>query len=280
MAFTDVEAASGGRSYSLWDYLGEINAVVLYTTVGDKVTFTLLQRSNGRRVELPAEPKVAPDRQRLVTADFCADPCVNELAVWRITPKGVGRELVWKPAGPGRTRSRPGRTTTRCASSTRRPARANRRRSNANSTTPAGRARARPLTAAATQPAARPRGAAMAQTRCDTGRCAVSSCGRGECRRRSSARSTNCCRATAFPSRRRSSTSTAYSVAAPRASSRSAAAWAKRRRRSLRRGPREDFLGVEVHAPGRRQPAEADRRAGLVQRADRSATTRSTSSRQ
>lgn len=96
--FTDVEAASGGRSHSLWDYLGPINAVVLYTTVDDVVTFTLLQRSNGRRVELPAEPKVAPDRQRLVTADFCPTRCVNELAVWRITPEGIGRELVWKPA--------------------------------------------------------------------------------------------------------------------------------------------------------------------------------------
>jgi hypothetical protein len=96
--FTDVEAASGGRSHSLWDYLGSINAVVLYTTVDDVVTFTLLQRSNGRKVELPAEPKVAPDRQRLVTADFCPTRCVNELAVWRITPEGVSRELVWKPA--------------------------------------------------------------------------------------------------------------------------------------------------------------------------------------
>ena len=90
----------------------------------------------------------------------------------------------------------------------------------------------------------------MAQTRCDTGRCAVSSCGRGECRRRSSGRLTSCCRATGFATRRRSSTSTAYSGAAPRACSRSAAAWAKPRRRSLRRGRGEDFLGVEVHAPG------------------------------
>jgi hypothetical protein len=96
--FTDVEQPVGGRSHSLWDYLGSINAVLLYTTVDDVVTFTLVQRASGRQVELPAEPKVAPDRQRLVTADFCATRCVNELAVWRITPDGISRELVWKPA--------------------------------------------------------------------------------------------------------------------------------------------------------------------------------------
>jgi len=96
--FSDVEAFAGARSHSLWDYLSTINAVVLYTTVDDVVSFTLLQRANGRRVELPAEPKVAPDRQRLVTADFCATRCSNELAVWRITPEGITREIVWKPA--------------------------------------------------------------------------------------------------------------------------------------------------------------------------------------
>lgn len=96
--FTDVESPVGGRSHSLWDYISSINAVVLYTTADDVVTFTLLQRTNGRQVELPAEPMVAPDRQRLVTADFCTNRCSNELTVWRITREGVTRELVWKPA--------------------------------------------------------------------------------------------------------------------------------------------------------------------------------------
>jgi hypothetical protein len=96
--FTDVEQPSGGRSHSLWDYVAPINAVLLYTTVDDIVSFTLLQRATGRQVELPAEPKVAPDRQRLVTADFCPTRCVNELAVWKIAPEGIARELVWKPA--------------------------------------------------------------------------------------------------------------------------------------------------------------------------------------
>lgn len=96
--FADTEALNGGRSYSLWDYLDPINAVLLYTTDGDTVTFTLLQRASGRKAELPAEPKVSPDRQRLVTADFCESRCVNELAVWRVTRDSVRKEYSWKPA--------------------------------------------------------------------------------------------------------------------------------------------------------------------------------------
>lgn len=95
--FTDTEARNGGRSYSLWDSLDPINAVLLYTTDGDTVTFTLLQRNSGRRIELPAEPALSPDRQRLVTADFCPSRCVNELAVWRVTRDNVSKELAWKP---------------------------------------------------------------------------------------------------------------------------------------------------------------------------------------
>jgi hypothetical protein len=95
--FADTEALDGGRSYSLWDYLDPINAVLLYTTDGDSVSFTLLQRASGRRIELPNVPELAPDRQHLATADFCAKGCVNELAVWRVTRERVYKELVWKP---------------------------------------------------------------------------------------------------------------------------------------------------------------------------------------
>lgn len=98
--FTDDESPTGGRSHSLWDFVSEINAVVLYTTVGEQVSFTIVQRTNGRRVELPAEPKLAPDRARLATADFCPTRCVNELALWRISRDGIFREAVWKPAEP------------------------------------------------------------------------------------------------------------------------------------------------------------------------------------
>ena len=95
--FTDTEAQNGGRSYSLWDFMSEINAVVLYVTDGDDATFTFLQRTTGRKVELPADPKLSPDRARLVTADFCERRCSNELATWRVTRDGVRKELSWRP---------------------------------------------------------------------------------------------------------------------------------------------------------------------------------------
>jgi hypothetical protein len=100
-SFTDTDEATG-RSYSLWDYLDAINAVLIYTTVGDATTFTLLQRTTNRRIELPTEPQVAPDRQRLVTADICEARCSNEVAVWRVTREGIAKELVWSP-GPAWT---------------------------------------------------------------------------------------------------------------------------------------------------------------------------------
>ena len=96
--FTDVEAISGGRSYSLWDFMSEINAVVLYVTEGDDASFTLLQRTTGRKIDLPADPKLSPDRSRLVTADFCERRCTNEVALWRISRDGVRKELSWRPA--------------------------------------------------------------------------------------------------------------------------------------------------------------------------------------
>lgn len=100
--FTDIDDPVNGRSYSLWDYLDGLNAVLLYTTAGETITFTLLQRTTNRRIELPTEPQLAPDRQRLVTADVCAAHCSNEIAVWRVTHEGVRKELAWSPA-PGWT---------------------------------------------------------------------------------------------------------------------------------------------------------------------------------
>ncbi len=95
--FTDTEALNGGRTFSLWDFVNELNAVVLYATDGGNASFVLLQRTNGRSADLPAEPRVSPDRARLVTADFCASSCVNELAVWRVTRDGVHKEYSWNP---------------------------------------------------------------------------------------------------------------------------------------------------------------------------------------
>jgi hypothetical protein len=100
--FTDSDDPIDGRSYSLWDYLDGINAVLIYTTAGDSITFTLLQRTTNRRIELPTEPQLAPDRQHLVTADICEGRCSNEVAVWRVTREGVRKELAWSP-GPAWT---------------------------------------------------------------------------------------------------------------------------------------------------------------------------------
>jgi hypothetical protein len=100
VTFTDIEAVSGARSYSLWDFLSEINAVVLYVTDGDDATFLLVQRTTGRKTELPADPKLSPDRARLVTADFCERRCTNEVALWRVSRDGVRKELVLRPGAP------------------------------------------------------------------------------------------------------------------------------------------------------------------------------------
>lgn len=95
--FTDSDDAVNGRSYSLWDYLDAVNAVVLYTNAGESSGYTLLQRTTNRRVDLPAEPRLSPDRQRLVTADVCPSQCGNEIAVWTVSSRGVFKELKWTP---------------------------------------------------------------------------------------------------------------------------------------------------------------------------------------
>ena len=97
--FTDSDDPVNGRSYSLWDYLDGINAVLVYTTAGEKASFTLLTRANNRRYELPTEPKLSPDRQRLVTADVCQTQCSKEIAIWRITSESLRKELVWNAGG-------------------------------------------------------------------------------------------------------------------------------------------------------------------------------------
>ena len=67
------------------------------------------------------------------------------------------------------------------------------------------------------------------------------------------ARSNSCCRSTAFRSRPSRSISIARSAAARRRSSRSASAWARPPRRSPQAHPENDYLGIEVHTPGRRR---------------------------
>lgn len=97
VAFADDPAVDGGKGYALWDYLDPANLIVLYVTRGDDASFLVLQRTSGRTVEVPAEPKLSPDRQRLATADFCAEHCTNALTVWRVRPEGVAKEATWAP---------------------------------------------------------------------------------------------------------------------------------------------------------------------------------------
>ena len=73
------------------------NAVVLFATDGDRTEFWLVQRRGGGEFRLPSEPVLAPDRKRFATADFCAQACDNEVAVWRIDADGVRKELAWTP---------------------------------------------------------------------------------------------------------------------------------------------------------------------------------------
>ena len=98
--FRDSVAISGAKSFTLWDYLDWINAVVLFTTDGDQTGFVLLQRTNGKQYRLPAEPVLSPDRQHLVTVDICAKICDGEVAVWRVTRDEIVKELTWKPQPP------------------------------------------------------------------------------------------------------------------------------------------------------------------------------------
>jgi len=95
--FRDVVRITGAESYTLWDVLSEINAVLVFHTEGDRSGYVLLTRGNGRQYKLPAEPALSPDKQYLVTADVCAADCDNEVALWRVTRDDVSKERVFKP---------------------------------------------------------------------------------------------------------------------------------------------------------------------------------------
>ena len=98
--FIDTIVGADSRAYAVWDYWSNVNAVVLFITEGDKLAYGVLQRANGQLTLVPAEPALAPDRQRLVVADFCASDCTNELSVWRITRDGIRKEAGFMPAKP------------------------------------------------------------------------------------------------------------------------------------------------------------------------------------
>jgi hypothetical protein len=96
--FVDVDSVQGGVAWALWDYWSPVNIVVLFTTDGERMGYATLQRATNQLTALSGEPVLAPDRQRLVTADFCRENCDNEVAVWRILRDGLRKEMAWKPA--------------------------------------------------------------------------------------------------------------------------------------------------------------------------------------
>ena len=95
--FIDVDTLHGSSTWSLWDYWSTANIVVLFTTQMDRIGYATLQRATGQVAQLPAEPVLSPDRQRVAVADFCPANCDNELTVWRIARNGIHKERTWKP---------------------------------------------------------------------------------------------------------------------------------------------------------------------------------------
>ena len=96
--FHDTDSALGGATtYAVWDYLPDLDTLVLFTTRGERSGFLLLQRRGGGEYRLPSQPVLAPDGRHFATADVCAHDCVNEVAVWRIDRNGVRKEAAWTP---------------------------------------------------------------------------------------------------------------------------------------------------------------------------------------
>ena len=95
--FRDAINIIGARSYALWDYVEDLESVVLFATNGDRTEFWWVQRRGGGEFRIPSEPVLAPGHRQFATADFCAQECDNEVAVWRIDASGVHKELAFSP---------------------------------------------------------------------------------------------------------------------------------------------------------------------------------------
>lgn len=95
--FRDAINIVGARSYAVWDYVEDLDAIVLFATNGDHTEFWWVQRRGGGEFRLPSEPVLAPGHRRFATADFCAQDCANEVAIWRVDAGGVRKELAFAP---------------------------------------------------------------------------------------------------------------------------------------------------------------------------------------
>lgn len=98
--FRDTVNVTGATSYAVWDYLENLDTLVLFTTDGDRSGFLLLQRRGGGEYRVPSEPVMAPDERHFATADFCAKECDNRVTVWRMDRNGVRKLSTWAPAKP------------------------------------------------------------------------------------------------------------------------------------------------------------------------------------
>lgn len=95
--FHDTVNINGARTYAVWDYLEKLETLVLFTTVGDRSAFLLVQRHTGDEYPVPSEPVMAPDDRHFATADFCPHECDNEVSVWRIDRDHLRKEAAWTP---------------------------------------------------------------------------------------------------------------------------------------------------------------------------------------
>ena len=98
--FVDTITSQNERTYAVWDYWSPINAVVLFITASDELRYAVLQRATSALSIVPAEPVLAPDRQHVAVADFCARRCDNEITVWRVSRDGLRKEASLTPAVP------------------------------------------------------------------------------------------------------------------------------------------------------------------------------------
>lgn len=95
--FHDTINFRGARTYAVWDYLEHFDTLVLFTTVGERSGFLLVQRRSGEEYRVPSDPVIAPDDRHFATADFCEHECDNEVAIWRIDRQSLRKEATWSP---------------------------------------------------------------------------------------------------------------------------------------------------------------------------------------
>jgi hypothetical protein len=95
--FHDSVNPTGATTYAVWDYLDNLDTLVLFTTRGERTGFLLVQRRGGEETRVPSEPVVSPDERHFVTADFCERACDDEVVLWRIAPNGIFKVATWRP---------------------------------------------------------------------------------------------------------------------------------------------------------------------------------------